>query len=296
MKTSKTITIIGATGRLALPVINELLLQGFEIQAIVRDFEKAKERLPKAVSLSKGDINNIPSLVKGLKGSDFVYINLSSDEIGPKDSFYAEREGIKNIVEACQLTGVQQILKISALGAYPYIEHAKEILQNQIRRQGHQFIEQSNIPFTIFHPTWFLDSIFWGIKKNTLQWIGKPVGFYWINSKDFAKQVVAAMGNPIAYNMHYTVQGKEKLDYTNVLERLKITFNPKLKLQVMPLWLVQFLGIFIPKMKHLAQLFGFYEKTNEQFYAKKTWDDLGKPQVSLEEFSQQFKGENILYL
>lgn len=277
MKTSKTIAIIGATGRLALPVVNELLLQGFQVQAIVRDLEKAKTLLPETVSLSKGDINNIPSLVKGLKGADFVYINLSSDEVNPNQSFYAEREGIKNIVEACQLTGIQQILKISALGAYPLLEQPKEILQNQVRRQGHQLIEQSNIPFTIFHPTWFLDSISWAIKNDTLQWIGKPVGFYWVNSTDYAKQVVAAVGNPMAYNKHYAVQGEEKLDYRQVFEKLKLNVHPSLKLQVMPLWLVKFLGIFTPKMKYLGELFGFYEQTNEQFYAQNTWDDLGKP-------------------
>jgi uncharacterized protein YbjT (DUF2867 family) len=277
MKTSKTIAIIGATGRLALPVIHELILQGFQVQAIVRDLEKAKKVLPPAVILTKGEVSNIPSLVKGLKGADFVYINLSSDEVNPNQSFYTEREGIKNIVEACQLTGIQQILKISALGAYPSAKYAKEILQNQIRRQGHQFIEQSHIPFTIFHPTWFLDTIFWAIKKDTLQWIGKPVGFYWTNSADYAKQVVAAIGNPVAYNKHYAVQGAEKLDYHQVFEKLKVSSYPNLKLQVMPLWLVQFLGIFMPKMKHLAQLFGFYEQINEQFYAQNTWDDLGKP-------------------
>lgn len=257
---------------------------------------KAKKCLPPNVSLSKGDIKDIPSLIKGFKGSDFVYINLSSDEINPKDGFYAEREGIKNIVEACQLAGIQHILKISALGAHPAIQQPDVMFQNQIRQQGHAFIEQSNIPFTIFHPTWFLDSIFWGIKKDTLQWIGKPVGFYWANSTDYAKQVAAAINNPRAFNTHYAVQGKEKMTYVQVFEKLKVSFNPRLKLQALPLWIVQLLGIFTPKMRHLAQLFGFYEKTNEAFYAQKTWQDLGEPHTSLDAFAQQFKGQNILYL
>lgn len=296
MSTKKTIAVIGATGRLAQPVIRQLLWHGFQVKAVVRNLDKAKQLLPESVTLVQGDIFKKSGLIHAFKGVDYVYINLSSDDVTPNQAKYAEREGIQNIVEACQFTGIGQILKISALGAYPFVEHEKDILQNQIRRQGHAYIEQSGIPYTIFHPTWFLDTVFWGIKKDTFQWIGKPVGFYWTNSDDYAVQVIEAIDNPNAFDAHYAVQGSEKLDYVQVIDRLKASFNPRLKMQVMPLWLVRTLGIFSPKMSHLAQLFGFYEKTNEAFYAQKTWNELGRPRTSLEEFAQQFKEEKSLYL
>lgn len=296
MSTKKTIAVIGATGRLAQPVIRQLLWHGFQVKAVVRNLDKAKQLLPESVTLVQGDIFKKSGLIHAFKGVDYVYINLSSDDVTPNQAKYAEREGIQNIVEACQFTGIGQILKISALGAYPFVEHEKDILQNQIRRQGHAYIEQSGIPYTIFHPTWFLDTVFWGIKKDTFQWIGKPVGFYWTNSDDYAVQVIEAIDNPNAFDAHYAVQGSEKLDYVQVIDRLKASFNPRLKMQVMPLWLVRTLGIFSPKMSHLAQLFGFYEKTNEAFYAQITWNELGRPRTSLEEFAQQFKEEKSLYL
>lgn len=296
MSTKKTIAVIGATGRLAQPVIRQLIWHGFQVKAVVRNLEKAKQLLPESAIPVQGDIFNKSSLIHAFKGVDYVYINLSSDDVTPNQAKYAEREGIQNIVEACHFTGVGQILKISALGAYPFVEHENDILQNQIRRQGHAYIEQSGIPYTIFHPTWFLDTIFWGIKKDTFQWVGKPVGFYWANSEDYAVQVIEAIDNPTAFDTHYPVQGSEKLDYVQVIDRLKASFNPRLKMQVMPLWLVRTLGIFSPKMSHLAQLFGFYEKKNEAFYAQKTWNELGKPRTSLEEFAQQFKEEKSLYL
>ncbi len=296
MKTKKTIAVIGATGRLAQPVIRQLEWHGFHVKAVVRNPEKAQHLFSSSVVLVQGDVTQKNSLIRSFKGVDYVYINLSSDDITPHQSFYTEREGIQNIVEACQVNGVQQILKISALGAAPFVEYSHDSLQNQIRRQGHAFIEQSQIPFTIFHPTWFLDSIFWAIKKDTFQWIGKPVGFYWTNSDDYAVQVIEAIDNPSAFDRHYAVQGREKLDYTEVVDRLKAAFNPKLKSQILPVWLVKFIGIFAPKMRHLAELFGFYEKTNESFYAAQTWEDLGKPHTGLEEFFMQFKEEKSLYL
>ncbi len=296
MSTNKTIAIVGATGRLAQPVIRQLLWHGYQVRAVVRNIKKAHNMLPDSVVSIQGDVADTVSLMQAFKGVDYVYINLSADEVQPNQAFYTEREGIHNIVKACQLNGVQQIIKISALGAYPFIEHHKDILQNQIRRQGHRFIEQSNIPFTIFHPTWFLDSLFWAIKKNNFQWIGQPVDFYWISSDDYAVQVIEAIGNPQAFDTHYAVQGPEKINYKQVIDRLKTSFNPHLKMQVLPLWIVKLMGFFSPKMRHLAELFDFYAQTNEAFYAQKTWTDLGKPRTSPEEFAQQFMEEKSLYL
>lgn len=296
MNTKPIIAIVGATGRLAQPVVRELLLQGFQVRAIVRDIAKAQKTLPSAVTFVQGNVTDKNSLIASFKGVDYVYINLSSDEVSPGQSFYNEREGIKNIVEACEHHNIKQILKISALGAYPHTQEPSDTLQNQLRRQGHQYIEQSQIPFTIFHPSWFLDSIFWGINKNTLQWIGKPVKFYWTNSTDYARQVVRAVGNPQSFYKHYAVQGNEKMDYLEIVNRLKADFNPQLKTMILPVGLVRFIGFFSPKMKHLAELFGFYEKSKEVLYAHTTWDDLEHPKTSLEEFALQFKGANISYL
>ena len=39
----KKITVIGATGNLAVPVIKELVAKGVQVKAIVRDIQKAKE-------------------------------------------------------------------------------------------------------------------------------------------------------------------------------------------------------------------------------------------------------------
>lgn len=283
MKTSAIISVIGATGRLALPVVEALQEQGFEVRAIVRNLEKAKKTLPKGIKMALADVKDVPSLIRALEGSTHVYINLSAEENDSKSSFFLEREGVANCVEACKAVGVRQILKIGALGAHPDSTSTKEFYQNQIRREGHRFIEASGIPFTVFHPTWFLDSVRWAIKKNTLQWVGKPVGFYWTNSKDYAQMVAQAVDNPLAYNKHYVVQGLEKLDYVEVYQRLKKQ-QPTLKLQVLPLWIVKTIGFFSPSMKSLAELFEFYEGTTEEFNGATTWKELGKPSTSLEAF------------
>ena len=51
MSEIKSIAFIGATGRLALPVIKVLAENGFAIRAIVRNVEKAKQLLPSNVEI-----------------------------------------------------------------------------------------------------------------------------------------------------------------------------------------------------------------------------------------------------
>ncbi|MFN3379055.1 MAG: NmrA family NAD(P)-binding protein, partial [Runella zeae] len=56
MNTKPIIAVVGATGRLAQPVVRELLLQGFQVRAIVRDIAKAQKTLPSAVTLAQGNV------------------------------------------------------------------------------------------------------------------------------------------------------------------------------------------------------------------------------------------------
>ena len=54
----KKIGVIGATGMLGSPVVNALLVAGFEVYAMVRDIIQAKIVLPIGVHLVVGDIGN----------------------------------------------------------------------------------------------------------------------------------------------------------------------------------------------------------------------------------------------
>jgi uncharacterized protein YbjT (DUF2867 family) len=66
------VAVIGATGRLAPMVIKEMLENGFTVKALVRDKEKAKKLLPTEVEIIKADLEDVQSLISGLKNIDHV--------------------------------------------------------------------------------------------------------------------------------------------------------------------------------------------------------------------------------
>jgi len=288
----KKIAFIGGTGKLAIPVVKILSENGFEIKAIVRDLDKAKQLLPKNVELVLGDLYEVKSIEDGLKNVDAVYINLATETSRLDLPFYEEREGVETIVKAAKKNNLKHIYKIGALGAYPNANHisTEMVVPNRIRLEGQKFIEQSGINYTIFDPTMFTDNIPNQIKGNVIQWIGNAaVKFYWITANDFAKQVLNTINNPNAVNKHYPIQGPEALTPQEAFEQFIANYDSDLKVKSFPLWIVKAMGLFNQKMKFMGHMFSYFGKTPDPFYADETWAELGKPTTTVKQFAQQLK-------
>jgi uncharacterized protein YbjT (DUF2867 family) len=293
--TIKSIAFIGGTGKLGIPVVKMLSENGFTVRAIVRDLDKARRLLPKNVELVLGNLKVEKSIEDGLKNMDAVYINLSTETTRLDLPFYEEREGVQTIVKAAKKNNLQHIFKIGALGAYPKATHitVEMPVPNKIRIEGQKFIEQSGINYTIFDPTMFMDNIPNQIKGKTIEWVGNaPTNFYWITANDYARQVLNAINNPKAINKHYAIQGQTGLSPQEAFKLFIENYDKTLKVKSFPLWMVKAIGLFSPKMKFLGHMFSYFDNTPDPFYADETWQELGKPTTTVQEFALQLKLEN----
>lgn len=291
----QSIAFIGGTGKLGVPVVKMLAENGFTVRAIVRDLEKARRLLPKNVELVLGNLNDEKSIEDGLKNMDAVYINLSTETTRLDLPFYEEREGVETIVKAAKKNNLIHIFKIGALGAYPKATHitVEMPVPNKIRIEGQKFIEQSGVNYTIFDPTMFMDNIPNQIKGKTIEWVGNaPTIFYWIAADDYAKQVLNAINNPKAINKHYAIQGQTGMTPQEVFRLFIENYDTRLKVKSFPLWMVKVIGLFSPKMKFLGHMFSYFDQTPDPFYAAETWQELGKPTTTVQEFARQLKLEN----
>jgi len=284
----RKIAVIGATGRLGAPVVAELA-KAFEIRAIVRSPEKAKTKLPSNVEIVRGDLRDIVSLRTGLEGMDAIYINLATETADLTLPFYEEREGLRNLMTATEGLDVRYIAKIGALGAYPPAAQTikNNMVPNLIRMEGHAIIAASGIAHTFFAPTHFMELLPNMIEKRALQWIGNTsVKIYWISAADYGRQVVKAFQNPETMPEHCPIQGPEALSVKQAMERFVQNYDPTLKIRIAPLWVIQALGLFSPRMKFVGHLFAYFANHEDPFYADRTWQDLGKPRTTLEMFAR----------
>ena len=291
MKSIKTIAVVGATGRLGVPVVVELA-KHFQVRAIVRSREKAKSMLPTNVEIVQGDLRDIQSLRAALVGIDAIYLNLATETANLNLPFYEEREGVRNLMTAAQGLEIQYIAKIGALGAYPpALKNIKRnMVPNVIRMQGHEIIAASGIAHTFFAPTHFMELLPNMIDKHALQWIGNTrVRIYWISVVDYARQVVKAFQNPEMMPEHCPIQGPEALSVRRAMEIFVKSYDPTLKIRVAPLWVMRMVGLFNPKMKFVSHLFAYFASHEDPFYAAETWRGLGIPSTTLETFARELR-------
>lgn len=308
MKTTKKISIIGATGNLGIPVTKNLISFGFQVTVIARNVEKAKKIFGNnsSIKFETADLQNVSQLTKALADTEYLYLNLSSMVTDVNVSFATEREGIDNILKSVNKSLIKQILIISGLGAFQTDFSKNRYVPNIIRTQGHELLKKSGIPYTILHCSWFLDSFLLFMRKGMYPIIGNTKNLiYFTNTFDYTNQLSNAVGNEKTFYKEYPIQGKQGINHLDAANLFFSIFNPKIKAKPMPTGLIKILAIFKKEMKPLRDMAVYFEKSKEEFFAVKfgTYIDLDEHKLSVTEFAQKVSeihlydylfGENVL--
>jgi uncharacterized protein YbjT (DUF2867 family) len=292
MTTQKHLTVIGATGYLAVPVIKSLLQRNVKIKAVVRDLSKAAKLLPSEVEIVQADVKDVESLKNALKGSRAVYISLNTTSLDTELPFHAEREGVINIVEAAKDVGVTQLMQIVGID-YLHEEFAIEGMvykTNVIRKPGMEAIRQSGIPYTFFHCSFFLDSFPIFIEDGVFAIMGNyqhPV--FYTNTTDLAKNITAAIDNPAAYNQAFSVQGKEGVNFVEAAKCFVAEYDSSVNVEVYPLETVRQLGYPEEQETFMHHMLSYVEQLSEKQVSEETWQLLGEPEYSIADFARSLK-------
>ena len=286
----KSLTVIGATGYLSVPIVKRLNQRGVKIKAIVRDLSKAKELLPASVELVQGDVESVASLTQALKGTENLYIHLNTTTLDDSLPFYQEREGIQNIVTAAKENGIKQIMQIGGIDSLKKEFNLKgEYLKtNVIRDQGMDYIKASGIAYTFFHCSFFLDSFPLYLQEGVFNVVGQldQYPLWFINTTDYADTIYAAIGNPEAFNKAYAVQGADSTDFKSAAEKFVSKFDPSAKVEQHSKEVIPMMGFPEEEAAFMEHIATVVEQLKEDFVAQDTWSQLHKPTMSIEEFSQ----------
>ncbi|MCX2745991.1 NmrA family NAD(P)-binding protein [Mangrovivirga sp. M17] len=287
----KTIAVFGATGMLGVPVVKELINEGFHVRALVRDIEKAKRLLPHSVEFITGNLKNEQDIENTLVGAQGVYMNLSVKPEDKKNQWLAEREGLKSIIKKSKIANIQRIALCSSLvknhnqssGFHWWVFDIKEDAVNSIKTCG--------IPFTIFYPSSFMENFDKGdyVQDDKIMLAGESkYPMYFIAGEDYGKQVAYSFKKLLNENKHYPVQGLEAFTADQAAEIFKKNYPEKdLSIKKMPIGLLWFLSLFSAKMNYIYKIITALNKYPEKFESETTWKELGKPSITLEEYSRK---------
>lgn len=283
-----TVGIIGATGLLGRPVANALSQAGFSVAAMVRN--PSKVNMP-GVSLTSGDLAKADDIKRFVEGKEIIHLNLSVKQHEKESEFHTEQQGLDLLLPLAKAAGVQRISYLASLIIRYQGMNGFDWWVFRLKREAVNKIQNCGIPYTIFYPSTFMESITSQYKQgNRLLLAGKSkFPQYFISSKDYSQQVVAALKQTHTQNKDYIIQGLEPFTTNAALKLFADNYRPtKLSIASAPEGLIKFMGNFSTKMNYGAHMIEALNNYPEKFEAQSTWDELGKPQITLRNFASSF--------
>jgi uncharacterized protein YbjT (DUF2867 family) len=270
------VLIIGASGMLAKPVINQLDKAGFQVRLFSRKVQTSM--FSKDYEIFQGDVFNRTDLEKAIDGCDAIHISLSN----VNDALAA-----RAIVDIAKQKPIQWISIITGCTVseenrwFPMIDN--KFLAEQI-------IIKSGIPYIIFRPTWFFESLDLMIRNGKAAVLGKqPNPYRWLAADDYARMVATAHLKPEAKNNIFYVFGPEEFLMKDALANYCKVCHPQIKkVSSVPLWLMKVIAKISGKkeLSIAASLFSYFEKVKELGNASETNQMLGKPEITLNSWAK----------
>lgn len=283
----KKIAIIGATGMLGLPVVAALLELGFEVTALVRDPERARNILSPMVHVVAADVRDRESLRMGLAGQDAVHCNLSVTPSEKPEDFHTEAQGLDNILHAARAAGVARVGYVSALIHDAGSEDGWWV--QSLWREAIARVKSGGVPYTIFYPTNVMETL---TQKHVAGPLLVTAGRarhpnYWIAGADMARQVARSFELPGRDSREYIVQGPEAMTYDEAARRFARASRARHVVLKVPLAAFRALGLVSRSMDFNYRLTRAILGYPETFRADRTWADLGRPTITIEDFARR---------
>jgi len=271
------ILIIGATGMLARPVARRMKEAGYIVRLFSRSVSEKEAN--EGYEVARGDFFNPADLENAMKDCNCVHANLGKVDEGAV---------MKRIVEAARKSGIQTISCISGASV---CEENRWFYGTEQKYQQEQSLITSGIPYMIFRPSWFFESLELMVRGGKAMMIGKqPHPYRWVAADDYARMVVVAYGKPESRNQIFQVFGPEYHKMRDLMVKYVKAVHPGIKkVSDVPLWMMKLIGTLSGKkeIKGVADLYGYFEKAREQGDPAFTDAMLGKAETTFEKWIEK---------
>ena len=280
-----TILIVGATGMLGEPVARRLKEDGFSVRIMAREIDKARELFDESFEIVKGDVMNTDSMESAFNGCFGVHVSLSGE---------IEQVGTENVASAARRKGLERITYISGTSV---TEDTAWFPQTKRKLLAEKAIRESGVPYCIFCPTWFMESLPKCVKGSKAFVFGKqPNLYHLVAADDYSRMVSTSYQLEEAANKRLFIHGPEGFLFHDALRKYCSVFHPEItKLSTMPYWLASIIATLGSKkeMKFASGLMAFFEKVGEREDPTEANRILGEPKIVLDEWLGETKTNSV---
>lgn len=242
----RKVLVIGATGLIGEPVARGLLRNGFHVRLLVRDVARAQQQLGTSFEYVQGSIDSDEALRNGMSGVTGVHISLRASPEDPD----LEPRAVSRVAEVAAGQRVARITYVS--GALVYPQYLAGLPDQQAKFLAEEALRASGTPYTIFKPSYFMETLSRHIRGKRAVVMGKqahPLDM--IAADDFAEMVSRAYDAPQSANRAFYIGGPQAITIADALKIYCEVLEPNTRVASTPLWAMSAIdGLFLRRQLH----------------------------------------------
>jgi uncharacterized protein YbjT (DUF2867 family) len=251
----KTILVIGGTGTLGQPAARQLNEDGFRVRIMTRDHHKASRLFDDSFEIFSGDPMDPICVEAALQRCQGVHISLPAE---------VEQQVAETVAKEAARHGVERLSYISGATV---AEETRWFPMVNRKFLAEKAIRESGIPYTIFCPTWVMESLPMFVNQGRAYVFGKqPHPYHWVAAENIAGMVSTAYGRGEPAGQRLIVHGPEAIRMHEALKRYCAVFQPDIQeVSTMPFWLVTLLATLTRnrELQGAGELMSYFEKVGE---------------------------------
>ncbi len=281
-----SVLVFGGTGLIGRPVVRQLAREGIHVRIFTRKPVRAEALLPEECEIIRGDLTSRDSLVDAMTDIDAIYTSLPNRMATKRPGWDPDVEGVKNIIAAAKIASVPRVLKLSAMGVGE--SATGEWWVADAKLEAERALIESGLQYTIFRPTWFMESLpLFGVGPHLFVLPAPKKPLYWLAGEDYGKQVCAALCSRDAINQTYLCQGADALSMKDACKTFAEHVGKRYIITPIPGPALLAGALVMPPMHYLKHLLDMTYNHVTQIPKDVNGMDLYRPCITVEQFAKQ---------
>ncbi len=276
----ETILVVGGTGMLGSHVAARLLADGFHVRVLARNPGRAAPK--PGFGYVAGDVGDPAAIERALDGCAGVHVSLNGGS-DPRNVDLVEHRGTALVAELAAKHGVSRLTYLSQM----LVSGEARIPEHRAKFRAEQAVRGSGVPFTIFKPTYFMETLPRHVRGDLAVVMGRqPHPLRMVAADDFARMVSRSFRTPEAANRSFFVHGPEPVTIPEALRLYCSLVEPGKRVVSAPLRLMSVLDALVMRrrLRGTIELMGEIQRSGERGDPSEADRMLGAPMTTLHEW------------
>jgi uncharacterized protein YbjT (DUF2867 family) len=256
------VLVVGATGNLGGQVVDKLLARGKTVRALVRPSSDASRLEGKGVEIARGDMLDLDSLVRAMRGADAVVSTAAGYTRRSRNADEVDTVGNANLARAAHEAGVRRFVLTSILTC----DRTPDVSHFWHKKLAEDKLEELGVPFVALRPGAFLDQITQmagdPFAKKRLIWLGsKTVPLTFVLTVDVAGHLATAIDAPGLDGQRIDIGWDRPASMQDIAGVATGLLGEPVKVRAVPGRLVRAMGV-LPMFKDMSAMLAWFETGN----------------------------------